>query len=152
VQAPTGSYLTYAATWTTSSTKTASDILQAVIAALPHDGLAVVSSSTTAGILANTKLIFAEAGQSFGVTLQLRVTGPGFAYPTDAASMVNHEVYAASGLLPLASNIVGGGGSGSPASPSGAQTLTAWLESNAVWIGLAVLAITVVPALIRKFP
>ena len=145
-QAPTGSFLTYQGTWTTSITKTASDILQAVIAALPAKGLSVVSSSTTAGVLANTKLIFAEAGQQFGVTLQLQVTGPGFAQASDAASIVNHAVYVATGLMPTANSIVGGTGE----TPSGTSTLSSWLESNAVWIGLAVFAIAVVPAVIRR--
>src|SRR5579864_496609 len=78
---PAGSYVTYQGTWATSTTKTANDILQSVLSALPSQGLQVVGSSSTAGILANTKLIFAEAGQAFQVTLQLRVTGPGFAQP-----------------------------------------------------------------------
>lgn len=148
-QAPTGSYLTYQGNWTTTSTKTANDILQAVIGLLPTNGLSVVSSSTTAGVLANTKLIFAEAGQSFGVTLQLRVSGPGFAQTGDAASIVNHAVYVATGLMPTASNISGGSDPGMSGGVS-PQSLTAWLESNAVWLGLGVVGVMVVPELVKK--
>lgn len=145
--APQGSYLNYQGTWTTSTTKSANDILQAVIASLPSQGLRVVNSSTTAGLLANTKLIgLAEAGQSFNVTLQLQVTGPGFAQAGDAGSIVDHYVYATTGMMPTASytSVAGGGPGGAPPGMPN-QSFTSWLEQNALYIGLGIAAAFVLP-------
>lgn len=114
---PTGAILTYTGQWQTTSTKSANDIIQAVIAGVRANGLSVANFATTAGILANTKLVgFAESGQTFTVTLQLQVTGPGFAQAADAGLIVDHLVYAASGMMPLSSNTIAGGSAVSPVS------------------------------------
>jgi len=131
--------LTYTGTWQTTTTKSANDIIQSVLSALPASGLGVINFATSAGVLANTKLVgFAEAGQQFTVTIQMQATNGGFAKASDAGSIVNHLVYAASGQMPLSSNTVGGatpvGSLGLPSSPSSPGTLTTWLENNALFL------------------
>lgn len=165
---PTGSILTYRGQWQTSATMSASNILQAVAAALAADGLPVQQMQSDAGVLANTKFVgVAEQGVKFNVTLQIQVQGPGFSQPNDAAAIVNHEVYVATGLMPLASSIVSlqspsdpgmsapgdpscAGGlpydsNGNPCGAAGSPDLTTWVENNAVWIGAAILAAIVLP-------
>lgn len=148
--APNGSVLTYRGQWQTTNTKSAQDILNAVIAALPGDGFSVTNVQSSAGLLANTELFgIAEGGQQFTVTLQLLVNGPGFAQAQDAGSIVDHEVYAASGVMPLSSatTTTGMGGDGAVLAPGQSAPVDAasWLEQNAWWIGAGLLAVLVLP-------
>lgn len=156
---PTGTYLSYTGHWQTTVTKSSNDLIQAVISALAAQGLQVTNFNTTAGLLAATKFIgFAEAGQDFNVTIQLLVNGPGFAKASDAASIVDHAFYVASGKMPLSSSVVvqslpgssGGTSSAAPPPPIGSQSFVSWIENNAGWIGIAVVAIAVLPTLTRK--
>lgn len=150
---PTGSFLKYQGQWTTTQDKSAGDIVQAVSSALASDGLPVVQASNDAGAKA---FVLGAFGVAFNVTLVLQVTGPGFAQASDAGSIVNHEVYKFTQLMPTSSSVLvsstGPGGSGSGAPPQAPPaTLTQWIEQNAMWIGLGVVAIAVLPALVRKF-
>ena len=150
-----GSYLTYTGQWQTTTTKSANDIVQSVIGSLNSAGLQVTNFSSNAGMLANTKILgLAEGGQIFQVSLQLRVVGSGFAQSSDAGSIVDHAVYAASGKMPLSSYTAyaGGGvvGTGGAPPPPPATSFTMWLENNATWIGLGVLAIAVLPSVMKK--
>jgi len=146
---PQGGYLNYRGQWTTTSSRSAQDIVQAVIAALQGDGLHVTNYSTSAGLIANTELLgVAEAGISFTVNLQLQVLGPGFAQASDAGSIVDHEVYAASGLMPTSSSTTYAGAgdatTGAPPPASG-ESWSQWLQDNALWIGGVVVAAIVLP-------
>lgn len=146
---PTGSTLTYTGQWQTTITRNADDIVQAVIGGLPANGIGVINFASTAGMIAQTKVLgVAESGVNFVVTLQLQVTGSGFAQPSDIGAIVNHLVYSASGKMPLSSNVVVGGTPVSPVQPSqssifnlfgsgtssvpGSSSLLTWFEQNAV--------------------
>ncbi len=145
---PAGSMITYQGTWVTTNTRTANDILNQVLAALPKDGINVLQSQSNAGLLANTSLFgLAEPGQSFNVTLQLQPSSA-YSQPRDVASIVDHEVYVASGVMPRGSGaaLVGTSGSGLP----GSGDLVQWLENNLTWIALAAGAIFILPPLIKK--
>lgn len=146
--APTGSFLKYQAQWQTTQNQSAGDIMQAVTSALASDGLPVVQASSDASTKA---FILGAFGVTFNVTLVLQVAGSGFAQESDAGSIVNHEVYAATGLMPLSSSVMvsstgpGGSGGGSPPAPPGAPTdWGTWLQSNAWWIAAAAIGAAVV--------
>jgi hypothetical protein len=148
---PTGSFIKYQGQWQTTQTQSAGDILQAVTSALAADGLPVVQASSDAGAKA---MILGAFGVSFNVTLVLQVAGPGFAQPSDAGSIVNHEVYAVTGLMPLSSTVIasgtgpGGSGGGTPP-PTAPADWGTWLQDNAFWLGLGVVAVVVLPKLLR---
>jgi hypothetical protein len=152
---PTGSFIKYQGSWTTTQTQSAADILQAVSSALASDGLPVVQASDDAGAKA---FILGAFGVAFNVTLVLQVTGPGFAQPGDAGSVVNHEVYKFTKLMPTSSSVSvsstgpGGSASGTPpgSAPPGATDWSQWLQDNALWIGLAVVAVTIGPTLVKR--
>jgi hypothetical protein len=151
---PTGSFLKYQGSWTTTQSQSAADILQAVSSALASDGLPVVQASDDAGAKA---FVLGAFGVAFNVTLVLQVTGPGFAQASDAGSIVNHEVYKFTKLMPTSSSVSvsstgpGGSGSGTPSgSAPGATDWSQWLQDNALWVGIAVLAVAVGPTLIKK--
>lgn len=147
---PSGSVVTYQGTWQTTTTKSANDILNAVLAALPKDGINVLNSSSTAGILANTKLLyFAESGQNFQVTLRLQPIGD-YGQPRDIASIVDHEVWVATGTMPQGSGaaVTSAPGAAGSGLPSGTD-FTTWLEENALWIALGVGAIFILPKVLK---
>jgi len=147
---PTGSFLKYQGQWTTTQNLSASDILQAVTSALASDGLPVVQASNDAGAQA---FVFGAFGVTFNVTLVLQVTGPGFAQGSDAGSIVNHEVYAATGVMPLSSSVVvsstGPGGTGTgPVPPTAPTDWSTWLQDNALLIGLGIAGVVLLPKLL----
>jgi len=147
---PTGSFLKYQGQWQTTQTQSAADIIQAVTSALASDGLPVVNASSDAGAKA---MILGAFGVAFNVTLVLQISGPGFAQASDAGSIVNHEVYTFTGLMPLSSSVSvsstgpGGTGAGAPP-PPGSIDLGTWLQDNAFWIGLGVVAAVVLPKIL----
>jgi hypothetical protein len=150
---PTGAWLTYVGNFQTTDTMSAQDIINAISsAALP--GLTIGNVSTNAGILANTELFgIAESGQNFSVTITLQVTGPGFAQPTDAGSIVNNAYYNATGSMPQGSSIsVSSSGNGSVGGPPPTglanQSITQWFEQNAMWIGIGLAAVVLAQKLI----
>jgi hypothetical protein len=142
--------------------------LLAVAQALGADGFAVRNSQlSTSGIASYVGL-----EDTFQVTLQLQVNnGQGFADPNDIISVIRHEVYVASGYFPLADAIptmqtpdptqpgglaaaVGTGQptiAGAPPPPGTSTSITAWLEQNAMWVGLGLAALVLGPALMEKF-
>jgi len=157
---PDQAVITYTGTWMETSTESMTQILQAVSAALGQDGFRVLKSQiVNAGFVAKTGLWTAP----FQVALQLLVNnGMGFSDPSDIASIVDHEVYAASGMMPSASQAVvtqlpagstSGGGPyaygdfGTQATPSTGTDWNAVLQGYAPWIVLGILGAVV----IRRF-
>jgi len=145
---PAGATVTYQGPWVTTNTQNANGILAGVINNLASAGLKVLGTSLNAGLLANVSLLhLAEPGQQFGVTLQLQVTGSGFASANDVASIVDHQVYVASGVMPRGSSATVTAGGTTPGGTP-ATSLAAWFEQNASWIFLGVGAVVLLPSLI----
>jgi len=144
---PNGSIVQYTGQWPTDIKTTPDATLAAVVNALNRDGLHVLSSSQSGGFIGE---VFTG---SFTATLQIQVSnGMGFGQAGDVASIVDHEVYLATAEMP----------SGSSASvisiPGSTPNLTpastdwgAWIQQNAMWIGLGVLGVFVLPDLLEKF-
>lgn len=115
--------------------------LTALAGALPALGLQVVgSSSSTSGLSA------------FNIQLQLLVTGAGYGKAQDIQAVIDHAVYVQRGEMPISSSIAvtgipGSAGSGGVALP--AASLSSFLEQNAMWIGLGVVAIFVLPKVLK---
>lgn len=155
--APTGSRLLYSATWQLSpSHENAQQILASVLQSLKASasvvGFQVGSASQNAGIF---------SVQNFNVQIELFVSGPGFGQPNDAGSFIDHAYNQVTGLMPVVSSTVvtalPSGIAAAPAPtgtspfPSGATSqLASWFESNALWIGVAVAAIVVLPGVVKK--
>jgi len=152
--APTGSYLLYQGTWQIPSSHaftTPAQILASVLQALKSSqlGLQVVKASQSGGLLTVS---------NFNVQIELFVNGPGFAQPNDAGSFVDSAYNRVTGLMPAVSYTVvtqlstGAAPTGvSPFPPNQPPpaTLTAWFEQNALWIGLGVVAVVVLPRFIK---
>ncbi len=172
---PNASVVTYQGTWSnTSQNDDPNSILQAVLAALTVDGFSIRTSSlgggsSIPGVTVAEDWLFTQ--MPFTVTIQLQVNnGQGFSDPNDIISIVRHEVYVATGQFPSADSIptmqtpdptqpgglaapVGTGQptvAGAPPPPGSASTFTAWLEQNAMWIGLGLAAVVLGPALMEK--
>jgi hypothetical protein len=155
---PDQSIVTYTGTWTPTYFMGANDIITAVTSALAKDGLQVKNVSTTAGFLDTTVVGMTIQPTPFNVTLQIQVAnGQGYGQPSDIASIVDHEVYVATGSMPAASSIPvvqppGGAptATGQPGAvpPGGAVDLTTWFEQNIGWLALAVGAALIVPKLL----
>jgi hypothetical protein len=147
---PNGSLVTYTGQWiipNSAFTMSPSQLLAAVANAVNRDGLHVVNSSQDSGFLGVAMLEGA-----FNVTLQIQVSnGMGFGQPSDIASIVDHEVYA-SGATAQGSSVsvtsIPGSAPGVNLPPT---DITTWLEQNAMWIGLAVLGVFVVPKVLERF-
>jgi len=142
---PNGSIVTYTGQWnipTALITLSPSELLAAVTNALSRDGLHVISSSQDSGLLGMVMLVMLEG--SFTATLQIQVSnGMGFGQPSDIASIVDHEVFAASGAMPQGSGVsvtsIPGSTPGVP--QPGTPDITTWLEQNAVWFGLGLVGL-----------
>jgi hypothetical protein len=151
--APTGSLLQYQGTFQVSPTLNVNTIISQVSQAVRQYGLQVVNQQNSGGAL--------TIG-NFNVQLTLQVTGSGFAQPGDAGSIVDHAYYSVTGHMPVFSSTVlqSGPGSSVPSlipTPPGStpttappSTFTGWLEQNAMWIGIAVVAVAVLPVLVKK--
>lgn len=157
---PDQSVITYQGTWQNDVITSPQNILLAVTQALTQDGFAVRNSQiATSGVASYLGL-----EESYQVTLQLQVTnGQGFADPNDIISVIRHEVYVASGYFPLADSIptVQVPGASSPTAtgqpnvagappPPGMQSITDFLEQNAMWIGLGLAAMVLLPAVMHR--
>lgn len=145
---PNGSLVTYTGQWVTDISTTPDQMLAKVAAALSRDGLHVVSSSQSGGFLG---IMFSG---SFTATLQIQVSnGMGYANPSDIASVVDHEFFAASGEMPTGSSVsvqsIPGATPGINL-PGTSTDLLGWLEQNAMWIGLGLLGMVIVPDLLKK--
>jgi len=157
---PDQSVVNYQGTWQSDLITSSQNILLAVTAALANDGFEVRNSQiSTSGIAG-----YLGVEESYGVTLQLQVNnGMGFGDPNDIISIINHEVYVASGYMPLAGSIPtvqspGAAGAvatgqpsvaGAPAIP-GSLDLTSWLEQNAMFIGIGAAALVLLPMFLGK--
>jgi len=155
---PDQSIVTYTGTWTPTYFMGANDIITAVSAALVNDGLKVTKVSTSAGFLDTTVVGMTIQPTPFDVTLQIQVqNGQGYGNPSDIASIVDHEVYVATGSMPARSSVPivqPPGGAPTPTGqpgavpPGGAVDLTTWFEQNIGWLALAVGAALIVPKLL----
>jgi hypothetical protein len=150
--APTGSLLLYQGQWQVTPTLNVNTIISRVSQALKAYGLQVVNSQNDGG---------AFTIGNFNVMLTLQVTGSGFNQPADAGSIVDHAYYTVQGHMPVFSSttlqsapgssvpaLVPPGTGTNPATPNAAQTFTQWLESNAFWLGLGVVAVVVLPKIL----
>lgn len=152
--APTGSYLLYVGNWAVTLSQSMNSIIAAVRSAVAGYGLQITNVNCPACSSVSPSSILASMGvQSFQVQLQILVTGQGFAQPSDAGSIVDHAFYTVAGKMPTSSSTsvqqLPGAGAGAPPGAPG-TSLTAWFEQNAMWIGIGILAIAVVPNLIRR--
>jgi len=156
------SIATYQAIWPQDANFSfASTIIDSVSTALQaNDGISVLSSTN------QNSPVGAFQGKAYSVVLQVQVrNGMGFGASQDLASVIDHEFYVVTGKMPLASSItsVGSGPSASPTlsstdpncvagmpydlngNPCAAPSLTSWFEQNALWIGLGIAAVVVLP-------
>ncbi len=146
-EAPTGAYLTYNGTWSSTPYTSAKTIYQKVIDSLQSQGLQVTNSNIDASFWAN----YGKSSAPFNVVLYLRVIGPGFAHADDARSIVDHMVYVQSGSMPQGSFIFVASSPSVPTTPGAAamsaqpQNFTQWFESNAWWIGALIVGAVVLP-------
>jgi hypothetical protein len=170
---PDGSTVTYRGKWVPTYTIGAQDLVSAVSQALADKwGLQVANVQSDAGVADSTILGMTWQPTPFNVTMQIFVrTGKGgYGDPSDIVGIVRGEVYAASGQMPLADSAPavqtpGGPAQGTgqppgpgapctfydPSNPNCAQTPSdwgAWLQSNAIWIGLGIVGLAVLPRLI----
>jgi hypothetical protein len=157
---PDQSLVTYTGKWAPTYTLGAQDVISAVTAALAKDGLNVKNVATDAGFLDTTVVGMTIQPTPFNVTLQIQIAnGQGFGSPDDVISIIRHEVYVATGAMPVADSMPivqppGGSatGTGQPFGP-GAGTpppgspvdLTTWFEQNIGWLALGVGALLVLP-------
>jgi hypothetical protein len=138
---PNGSIVTYTGQWITDISSTPDGILAEVVAAVNKDGLHVVSSSQSGGLLG---LVFTG---HFTATLQIQVNnGMGFGNPNDIAAIIDHEFYAATGEMPQGSSasvtaLPGEAGSASLPGPA-----TNW-QQIAMLIGAGLIGIAVIERL-----
>lgn len=156
---PDQAVLSYSGKWQNTSTQSPQDVINVVTAALAQDGLAVRNVSSDAGMLANTKLLGIAELTSFNVKMQLQVTnGMGFGDPSDVISIIRHEVYVATGKMPLADSIPtvqapGGGAAtqtGQPLGPGAAEDWSSWLQDNFSWIAMGAAALVLLPIVLGR--
>jgi len=153
-----GSVVNYNGTWQSTATQSPQDVINAVTSILLSEGLQVTKSSSNAGMLANTKLFGVAEEQTFNVSLQIFVnTGQGgFGDANDVVGMIANAVWQVTQKMPLAGTAPtvippGGGaplGTGQPPGPGSDQQTTdfaTWFEQNALWIGLGIGALVLLP-------
>lgn len=162
--APTGVSMVYTGTWNTANfpaIRTPKNILDSVTGELAQFGLAVLGSDWSAGFLADLGAADLALPVSFQVTIQLQVSGSGFAHADDAKAIIDHLAYEQSGNMPNSTIAVTSAPTGALSQPgaplvtpgmppNSAPTFTSWLEQNALWILLGVGAIMVLPQVVRK--
>jgi hypothetical protein len=152
---PDGSVVTYVGQWTpvpntVAGLRIPSDpnaLLSRVIAAINLAGLKVINSSTDAGFWSSDIV-----GNPFHATLVIQVNnGMGFGNPNDIASIVDHEAYLVTGIMPGSSiSVTQLPGTAGGVPPPGPTDWNSWLQQNAMWIGLATVGIAVLPGLLRR--
>jgi hypothetical protein len=148
---PTGSTIVYQAQWDSSAvTRSAQDVLNLVLQQLGQFGLAVMSSSAQTGI-SNLLKAATITDYFFSVSIQLRVTGPGFAQAQDVAAIVDHAAYSVTGHMPVSSSasVTAVPGSGSSLSDAG-SSLVQFIEQNMGTIFLGLAALVILPQIARK--
>lgn len=148
---PDQAIVTYNGTWRLANvaTQRADDIIAAVSSGISREGLIVVDSQNDAGFWSTD-----IAGHPFHVTMHIQVNnGLGYNDPNDVASIVNHYYYDATGEMPPTgtaslTKLPGGGGTQLPDLTK--TDWGKWLQDNGIWLGLGVVAVTVLPTLLRK--
>ena len=157
-----GSVVNYNGTWQSTATQSPQDVINAVTSILLSEGLQITKSSTNAGMLANTKIAGLAEEQTFNVSLQIFVnTGQGgFGDANDVVGMIANAVWQATQKMPLAGTAPtvvppGGGaplGTGQPPGPGPGvfsdqqpTDFATWFENNALWIGLGIGALVLLP-------
>jgi hypothetical protein len=175
---PDGSIVTYRGTWTSvfntgQGYKQMGDpqsLVDGVVAAINADGALAVLQQPQ-GLSSGWGAVEGALGvqKPFAVTLTVQVTnGQGFGSVNDLISIINHYVYAVSGLMPQSGAVTNvrppsdpGAGAGSPdfqtagidpttGLPYGVQPqqptdFATWFEQNALWIGLGIGALVLLP-------
>jgi len=152
---PNQSIVTWVGQVSGSATRSVQDVIAAASAALQNDGLAVTSTSGLPFAIFDINIQLSSAAT---VTLVILVNnGMGYGDPQDIAAIVNHEIFLASGVMPSgAVTVVKAPGAAAAATAAGAGLPTqptdwgAWLQQNAMWLGLGVLGIFVLPDLVKK--
>lgn len=167
---PLGSVLNYGATVNSHWWSSQASIISGISGVLAASGINATQQATGT----------ASGSGNFVLTLQLQISGAGFARDQDVKSIVDHAIYVQTGHLPLNSAIelvstptmatgaipmsaqIGTGvwagttsagcdaGLFSNCPSSQPTTFTGWLEQNAMWLGLAVLAVAVLPVVVKK--
>jgi hypothetical protein len=119
---PDQSVVIYQGKWqTTYTTWNPMDVVHAVESALVGDGLVVRNEAVNAPTAAKIGL----ANIPFSVTLTIQVNnGLGFADPNDIIADINHEVYVATGYMPLAGSITSVAAPGGGPTPTGQPSVT----------------------------
>jgi hypothetical protein len=153
---PDQSIVAYSGQWMTDFSSSPQDVLNQVSSALGSDGLNVIRSSISTSLASTAEAALTGSGTLFGISLSIRVNnGMGFAQATDVASIVNHEVYQATGHMPASSTAAIQALPGTPEAtdamkPKLPGDFTTWIENNATWLLLGVGAILVLPQLVKK--
>jgi hypothetical protein len=102
-------------------------VVRAIESALANDGLTVHNESVNAPTAAS--LGFNNI--PFSITLTLQVTnGMGYGDPNDILSVINHEVYVATGAMPLAGSITSVQSPGGGQQPTGQPTISTAPDPN----------------------
>jgi hypothetical protein len=91
---------------------------------------------------------YSSSFSTFQIQLTLQITGSGFAQPNDLKSVVDGDIYAQRGEMPMASSISAGGttGGGGPS----ALNMDAFFSQNMTWILLGLGAVLVLPSLTKR--
>lgn len=160
---PDGSIVVYTATWLPHGTQGATEVIKQVRSILAQEGLLVrtVSSSPYRFLVNNT----------FNVRLTIQVAnGMGYGAPGDIGSIVDNAAYQVTGSMPVTvgsissvqvpggaptptgqpevPNTGAGSGAGSDSDQPPPPDFTTWLEQNALWLGLGLGALVILPKLL----
>lgn len=165
---PDQAVVNYQGQWTAPFGMGSEDLINQVTANLQKDGLLVRGESNTASAMQKmgTPLFSPEP---FGVTLQLQVNnGLGYGDPNDIISIIRHEVYLVSGVMPNGDSIPSVKLPMSSASPAGdtvstgqpeqavstaaasSSDLGSWLAGNLGLIALGAAVVLLVPNLLKR--
>lgn len=163
---PNQTIVNYQGQWQNPITMGAMDVVSQVLSSLSQDGLAVKSSSTDAGILQSLgEPIF--GAKPYNVKLQLQVNnGMGYGDPNDIISIIRHEVYQVTGIMPVGDSIPTMQLPASADSPDGGIVVTgqpnqpataiptsdfgSWLTNNLALVALGAAAVIVIPSLLKR--
>jgi hypothetical protein len=151
---PTGAVVTYHAQLPFSlSTSVSSLVSQAIQSQAPGHGLSVLSiGGSDVGQPFGPKTF--QLSGSFPITVQLQVTGSGFAVASDVASIINGIIYSAIQQMPTAGNasvtqLPGAASSGQ--NPGATFNWNTWLQQNTSTLVVVVVLLALGPSLIKKF-
>ena len=151
---PDGSVVNYQGTWPGSLFGAdIGTVISEVVATISKNGWSVTGqNSSSAGLVNNT----------VSLTILINTGLGGYNSVQDVISIINNAVYQAVGSMPLSGTIAsmqlpgtpGQTATGMPAASGAgapATDLATWFESNALWIGLGIAAVVVLPGLMERF-